>query len=92
LITEYRSILARWRDYFSQLLNVHGVNDVWHSEIRTVESMVSELSGFEFEMAVEKLKRLINMYLSNPSGMIKVWGRSIRSENIKLINPIWNKE
>jgi len=22
------SILARWRNYFSQLLNVHGVNDV----------------------------------------------------------------
>jgi len=53
---------------------------------------VSELSAFEVEMAVEKLKRLIIRYLSNPSGIIKVWGRIIRSENLKLVNSIWNKE
>ena len=28
LITGSYSILARWRDYFSQLLNVHGVHEV----------------------------------------------------------------
>jgi hypothetical protein len=26
--TDSHSILARWRNYFSQLLNIHGVNDV----------------------------------------------------------------
>jgi len=28
LVADSHSILARWRNYFSQLLNVHGVNDV----------------------------------------------------------------
>jgi hypothetical protein len=28
LVADSYSILARWRNYFSQLLNVHGVNNV----------------------------------------------------------------
>ena len=32
LVTGSYSILARWRDYFYQLLNVHGVNDVMQTE------------------------------------------------------------
>jgi hypothetical protein len=28
LLVDSHSILARWRNYFSQVLNVHGVNDV----------------------------------------------------------------
>ena len=28
LVADAHSIMARWRNYFSQLLNVHGVNDV----------------------------------------------------------------
>ena len=28
LFTDSHSILARWRNYFSQFLNVHGVNEV----------------------------------------------------------------
>jgi len=27
-VADSHSILARWRNHFSQLLNVHGVNDV----------------------------------------------------------------
>jgi hypothetical protein len=41
----------------SQLLNVHGVNDVKQTEIHTAEPLLSEPSTFEFELAVEKLKR-----------------------------------
>jgi len=33
LVTDSRSILARWRKQFSRLLNVHGVNDVGQTEI-----------------------------------------------------------
>ena len=62
LVTECHSILARWRKHFCQLLHVHGVNNVWHSEIRVVELLVSELSTVKVEMAVEKLKRLIIKY------------------------------
>ena len=37
LVADSRSILARWRNYFSQLLNIHGVNDVRQTEMHTVE-------------------------------------------------------
>ena len=34
LIADSHNILARWRNNFSQLLNVHGVNDVRHTKIQ----------------------------------------------------------
>jgi hypothetical protein len=49
--------LTRWRNYFSQLLNVHGDNDVKQTEIHAVEPLVPEPSAFEVHMAIEKLKR-----------------------------------
>jgi len=50
------SIVARCKNYFSQLLNVHGVNDVRHTEIYTAEPIVPEPSAFQVELAIEKLK------------------------------------
>ena len=35
LVTDSHSILASWRNHLSQLLNVHGINDVRQREIRT---------------------------------------------------------
>jgi len=34
LVADSHSILARWRNFFSQLLNVHGVNDIRQTEIQ----------------------------------------------------------
>jgi len=48
--------MARWRKYFSHLLNAHEVNDVRQAEIHTEEPLVSEPSTFEVELAIEKLK------------------------------------
>jgi hypothetical protein len=50
------SIMARWMNYFFQLLNVHGANDIRQAEIHTVEPLVAEPSAFEFELAIEKIK------------------------------------
>jgi len=50
------SILTRWRNHFSQLLNLHLVNDVRQTEIHTAEPLVPEPSASEFELAIEKLK------------------------------------
>jgi hypothetical protein len=47
LVADPHSILAKWRNYFSQLLNVHGVNDVRQTEVNTAEPLVSEPSAFE---------------------------------------------
>ena len=56
LVADSHSILARWRNYFSQLLNVHGVNDVRQTEIHTAEPLVPESSASEVELAIEMLK------------------------------------
>jgi hypothetical protein len=51
------SILARWRKYFSQILNIQGANDVRQTEIHSAVTLVPEPSAFEVEMAIKKLKR-----------------------------------
>jgi hypothetical protein len=51
LVADSHSILARWRNNFFQLLNVHGVNDVRQTEIHTAEPLVPEPSDSEVEMA-----------------------------------------
>jgi len=55
LLTDCRSILARWRNHFTQLLKVHGVNNV---RPRKIHAAVPEPSASDFEMGIEKLKRL----------------------------------
>ena len=45
LVADPHSIMARRRNYFSQLLNVHEVKDVRQAEIHTVESLVPEPSA-----------------------------------------------
>jgi hypothetical protein len=47
----------RWKNYFCQLLNVHGFNDIRQTEIHTAEPLVPEPSSFEVEIAVENFKR-----------------------------------
>ena len=92
LITDSHSILAGWRNHFSQLLNVHGVNDVRQTEIQKGEPLVPEPSAFEVEMAIEKLKRHKSPGTDQiPAEPIKAGCRTIHFEIHKLINSIWNK-
>ena len=56
LVADSHNIAARWRKYFSQLINVHGVKDVRQAEIHTAEPLVPEPSAAEFELAIDKLK------------------------------------
>jgi hypothetical protein len=48
--------MAWWRNNFSQLLNVHGVNGIRQTKIHTTEPLMPEPSASEVEMATEKLK------------------------------------
>ena len=52
LVADSHSIMARWMKYFSQLLNVHGVDDIRQAQIHTAEPLVPEPSAFEFELAI----------------------------------------
>jgi hypothetical protein len=54
---------------------------------------VPELNVFEFEMAIEKLKRYKSPGTDQiPVELIKAGSGTIHSELHKLINSIWNKE
>ena len=56
LITDSHSNLAKWRNHFSQLLNVHVFNDVRQTETQTLQPLVPEPSAFQVELATGKLK------------------------------------
>jgi len=93
LVTDSYSNLARWRNHFSQLVNVYGVNDVRQTEIHTAEPVAPEPSAFGVELAIEKRKSHKSPSTDQiPTELIKAGGRIIHQEIHKLIISIWNKE
>jgi hypothetical protein len=93
LLADSHSILNRCKNYFCQLLNVHGVNDVRETEIHTAEPLVPEPSFSELEIATEKFKRYKSPGIDQiPAELIQAGGNTLRSEIHKRINCIWNKE
>jgi hypothetical protein len=92
LLAYSRHDLNRWKNYFSQLLNVHNVSDVRQIEVYTAEPLVPGPSHLEVEIAIAELKK----YESPGSGQIPAEQIQARFEILlsvfhKLINPIWNK-
>ena len=82
MVTDSRRILTIWRSYFSQLLNVHRVNDVRQTEIHT---LVPE--PFGDEMAIETLKRHKSPGNGQiPAELIEAGGKTICSKFINLLN------
>ena len=78
LVADSYSIVARWRNYFSQLFNVHGVKEVRQAEIHTAEPLVPEPSAAEVELAIDKLKSHKSPGIDQiPAEMIKAGGRTI---------------
>jgi hypothetical protein len=57
LLSDSQNILNRWKNYFSQLLNVHDVSDIRQIGVHTAETLVPGPSRLEVEIAVVKLKR-----------------------------------
>jgi hypothetical protein len=93
LLADSHSILNRWKNYFCQVLNVHGVNDVRQTKIYTAEPLVPESSSFEVEIAVGKLKRYKSPGIDQiAEDLIQAGGSTLCSEIHKLITCIWNKE
>jgi hypothetical protein len=44
LLVDSRNILNRWKNYFSQLFNVHSVSDVRQIEVHMAEPLVPDPS------------------------------------------------
>jgi hypothetical protein len=57
LVADPHKILKWWKNYFCQLLNIHGVGGVRQTEMHTTEPFVPEPSSSEVEVAIGKLKR-----------------------------------
>ena len=86
LVTDSTHILVTWRNHFSELLNIHAVNEVRQPKIHTAEPLVPEPSAFEVELAIEKLKSHKSSGVDQiPAELIKEGGRTIRYQNHKLI-------
>jgi hypothetical protein len=93
LVRDSHSILARWRNDFSQLLNVQVFTDIRQRKIYTGELLVSELSALEVQMAIEKLRKHKSPGIDQIAPeLIKVGGRKICFNIHKLTNSIWNEE
>jgi hypothetical protein len=57
LFAEPHKILSRWKNYFCQLLNVHGAGCVRQAEMHIAEPFVPQPTSSEVEVAIAKLKR-----------------------------------
>jgi hypothetical protein len=93
ILADPHKILNRWKNYFCELLNVHGVGGVRQTEIHTAEPFVPEPSASEIEVAIGKLKRYKFPGVDQiPAEIIQAGGETLRTEIHKLIKLIWNKE
>jgi len=81
LVADCHSILARWRHYICQILNVHGVTDVRQTEINKAERLVLEPSASEVELSTEKLEISKSPGIDQiPAELIKAGSKTIRCE------------
>jgi len=93
LVADSHGIVARRRNYFSQLFNVHGVKDVGQAEIHTAEPLIPEPSASEYELVIDKLKSHKSAGIDQiPAELINAGGRTICLDIHKLITSIWKKE
>jgi hypothetical protein len=89
LLADPHNILNRWKNYFSQLLNVHRVSGVRQIEIHIAEPLVPDPSTFEIEIAIANLKRYEPpCSIQILAKLIQAGGEILRSKIHKLIKSI----
>jgi hypothetical protein len=92
LLADPHKILNMWKNYFCELLNVHGAGGVRQTEMHTAKPFVPEPSASEAEVAIGKLKRYKSPGVYQiPAALIHAGGETLHSEIHKIIKLIWNK-
>jgi hypothetical protein len=93
LLADSHNILNRWKNCFSQLLNVHNISDVRQIEAHTANQLVPGPIRLEVEIAIAKLKKYKFPGSDEiPAELIQAEGEILLSAIDKLINLVWNKE
>jgi hypothetical protein len=93
LLADSHNILNRWKNYFSQFLNVRNVSDVRQIEAHTAEPLVPGPSRLEAEIAIAKLRKYKSPGSDQiPAELIQAGGEILGSEIHKIVNSIWNKQ
>jgi hypothetical protein len=93
LFADSHNILSRWKNYFSQLLNVRSVSDAMQIGVHRAEPLVPGPSRLEDEIAIAKLKKYKSPDSDQiPAELIQAESEILLSGIHKLINYIWNKE
>jgi hypothetical protein len=87
LLADSHNILNRWKNHFSQLLNVHNISNIRQLEIHIAEPLVPSSSHLEVEIAVAKLKKYkLPGNDQIPAELIQAGGETLVSAIHKLIN------
>jgi hypothetical protein len=86
LIADSQNVLNRWKNFFNQVLNVHGVHDVRQMDIHTAGPLVPEPSLVKVEIAIGKLKSYKSPGTDQiPVKLIKAGGGTLYFEIHRLI-------
>jgi hypothetical protein len=86
MLADRHSVLNRWKNFFKQVLNVHGVHDVRQIDIHMAEPLVLELSLVEVEIAIGKLKSYKSPGTDQiPAKLIEAGGEILCSEIHRLM-------
>jgi hypothetical protein len=93
LLADSHNMLNRWKNYFSQLLNVHNVIDLRQIEVHRTELLVPGPSSLEVEITIATLRKYKSPDNDQiPAEYIQAGGEILFYEIHKLSNSIWNKE
>jgi hypothetical protein len=93
LLADTHNILNRWKNHFSQLLNVYNFSFAGQIEVHTTESLVPGPSHLEVETAIPKLKKYKSPDSNQiPAELYQAGGETFLSVIHKLFNSICNKE
>jgi hypothetical protein len=86
LVADSLTILARWRNHFSQLLNIHGVNNGRQTEIvHTAVPLVPEPSAYEIKLAIEKLQSHKSHIDQIPAEVIKAGAEKFAMRFVNIL-------
>jgi hypothetical protein len=89
LLADSHNILNRWKNYFSQLLNVHNVSHGRQIELHTVKPIVPGPNHLDIEIVIVKLKKYKLLGSDqNLAELIQAGGETLLSLIYKLINYI----